>query len=251
MHPRRPWLATALLVLAGCTSTRSTANPPAPGFDAARSDPRAIAIADLVMDALGGRAAWDATRVIEWRFKKSRRLCWDRATNDFRLDEGGRVVLMNLATGAGRVFEGGEEVVRDLDKKRDALDRGYKIWVNDSYWLLAPYKLKDSGVRLTWKGEGRLEGDRPADILRLEFSGVGVTPDNAYDMWVARDTHLVERWSFYKWSGDSEPAMTTPWNDWRTYGAIRLASDHGSGPSTDEIVVRDAPPPRLHDPSLP
>lgn len=239
-----------VLALAACASSRTASNPAAPGFDAARSDPRAIAIADEVMEALGGRAAWDATRCLQWRFKKSRRLCWDRTSGDFRLDDGDRVVLMNLGTGQGRVYEKGVEVA-DADKQRDALDRAYKTWVNDSYWLLAPYKLKDSGVRLSWKGEGALDGGRGADILRLEFAGVGVTPDNAYDLWVARDTHLVERWSYYKWNTDAQPAMTTPWADWRRYGAIRLASDHGTGPATDEIVVSDAPPARLHDASLP
>jgi hypothetical protein len=30
-----------------------------------------------------------------------------------------------------------------------------------------------------------------------------------------------------------------------------LASDHGSGPATSEIIVYDAPPGRLYDPNLP
>ena len=37
-------------------------NPPAPGFDEAGSGRRAVAIADLVMMAMGGREPWDETR---------------------------------------------------------------------------------------------------------------------------------------------------------------------------------------------
>ncbi|HHL71578.1 MAG TPA: hypothetical protein ENJ29_03615, partial [Bacteroidetes bacterium] len=58
-----------LPLLSACgTSPRDEANPPAPGFNLADSDARAIAIADEVMQALGGRRAWDKTRYITWRF---------------------------------------------------------------------------------------------------------------------------------------------------------------------------------------
>jgi hypothetical protein len=248
-------LLPVLLALALAPACRTAevveVNPPAPGFDFARSDPRAIAIADEVMLALGGRPAWDATRCVQWKFAGKRRLCWDRLTNDLRLDEGGRVILMNLQNGEGRVFEGAGELVRDANRKRELLDEAYASWSNDSYWLFAPYKLKDGGVQLTWAREDKLDDGRAADVLRLEFEGVGITPQNAYEMYVARDTRLVEQSRFFKWRTDSKPATTTPWRDWRRYGNILLASDHGSGPTTNEIVVYDAPPPRLYDPDLP
>ncbi|MBL8858934.1 MAG: hypothetical protein JNL28_10545 [Planctomycetes bacterium] len=240
----------ATLLLAACSSTPVDHNPPSPGFDAGRSDARAIEIADQVMVAMGGRRAWDKTRCIQWNFADKRRHLWDKHTGDLRLDDGLRTVLMNLNSGQGRVFEAGEEIVRDTDKKRDMLERAYKLWVNGSYWLIAPYKMKDTGTRLTWRREEALPDGRMADVVRLEFDGVGVTPENAYDLWVARDTHLVERWAYFKWRGDSQPAMDNPWRDWRRYGSILLASDHGTGPATKDIKIYDQPPPRLFDPKL-
>lgn len=239
-------------VLAACQTTPLDANPPGAGFDLVHSDPRAIAIADEVMERLGGRAAWDATRCVQWKFAGRRTLCWDKLTGDFRLDDGGRVILMNLGNGQGRVWEGGTELVRDPDKRNELLEKAHRTWIEAAYWLFAPYKLKDSGVTLTWKRADQLEDGRAADVLRLEFEGVGITPDNAWDIWIARDTHLVLKSSYYKWKSDSLPTLTTPWRDWRRYGRIMLASDHGpAGPTTNEIVVYDEPPPRLHDPNLP
>lgn len=240
-------LVGSALFESGCASNRSSSggNPACEGFDSAHSDPRAIAIADQVMEALGGRAAWDSTRVIEWTFAGKRKLLWDKATGDFRLDDGARVVLMNLQSGQGRVFEGGEEVVRDADKKREALDRAYKIWVNDSYWLVMPYKLKDSGVTLNYAGEGKLPDGRACDLLKLTFARVGVTPENGYELYVSKDKHLVEQWSYFKRADDAAPSMTTTWADWQRYGKILLASQHAGGPSTDKIAVYDTPPARL------
>jgi hypothetical protein len=242
-------LAIALLAGAGCTAQPSkSANPACQSFDVEHSDPKAIAVADEVMQALGGRAAWDATRCIEWTFAGRRKLLWDKTTGNFRLDDGKSVVLMNIGTGQGRVFEDGREVAHDPDKVRHDLDAAYRVWVNDSYWMFAPYKLKDSGVTLTSAGERAFPDGRVADVLRLEFENVGVTPDNAYEMWVARDTHRVEQWSYFRNKNDKKPAMTTPWAGWKKYGRIWLASDHGQGPSTTNITVYDEPPARLAAP---
>lgn len=128
------------------------------------------------MGALGSRAAWDRTRVIEQTFAGKHKLLWDKVTVDLRLDEGQRVVLMNLVSGHGRLFEGAEEIVRSPDKKRGALDRAYTIWVEDSYCTAMPFKLKDKDATLRYFGEEKLEGDRIGDVLRLTFSHVGVTP---------------------------------------------------------------------------
>jgi hypothetical protein len=245
--PRIAWLA--LPVLAACASKPARSpNPACQSFDVEHSDPQAIAIADEVMEALGGRRAWDETRCIEWTHAGRRRLLWDKHTGDFRLDDGRETVLMNIHTGLGRVFEDGREITHDPEKVRHDLDAAYRVWATDSYWMFAPYKLKDSGVTLTWEGVRNLPDGRVADLLRLEFENVGVTPENAYEMWVARDTHRVEQWSFFRHRDDKKPRITTPWADWREHGRIWLAESHGDGPTTTDIAVYDEPPERLKKP---
>lgn len=61
-------------------------NPPAQGFNAAASDARAINIADSVMLAMGGRRAWDNTRLLQWEFFGRRTLLWDKSTGDVRIE---------------------------------------------------------------------------------------------------------------------------------------------------------------------
>jgi hypothetical protein len=239
----------ALVPLACQAGSRgaASANPPCAGFDMAGSDPRALAIADQVMQALGGRAAWDKARILCWTYLSRRKHTWDKWTGDYRLDEGNQVVLMNLGTGAGRVFDKGVEV-KDRETVQAALKRTRSVWINDSYWLLMPYKLKDSGVTLKYAGAGELVDGRPADVLDLTFDAVGDTPDNRYRVFVGRDTHLVERWQFFEQRADVDPKLDTPWAGWEWHGGIRLASSRGEKRPMGGLQVLDAPPANLTTP---
>jgi hypothetical protein len=215
-------------------------NPPAEGFDAAGSDSEAIAIADEVMEAMGGRAAWDATRYLSWNFFGMRTHVWDRWTGDLRYQVGDTLVLTNVNSREGKAFKGGVEV-EDPDELAGLLDQTYKAWINDSYWLLMPYKLKDSGVTLRYLGEGAMADGRAADKLQLTFEGVGVTPDNKYDVYVSKDRRLVEQWSFYNRYDDPEPRFTTPWANWTRHGNVLLSGDRGQRQLTDIRVFDELP----------
>jgi hypothetical protein len=214
-------------------TTQPAANPAAPGFNAEASDPDAIAVADELMQALGGRDAWDATRYVRWTFFGRRTHTWDRHTGDARIEgtekQSGEpfVICMNVNSKQGRVWIGGEEVT-DFEKLKQMLRVGYQAWVNDSYWLFMPFKLKDSGVTLKYLGERGMASGESADVLELTFDDVGVTPQNKYHVFVDKDSRLVRQWSFFANASDEEPAITTPWDDWRRYGEIMLSGDRGS-----------------------
>ncbi|MBK7641547.1 MAG: hypothetical protein IPJ19_00630 [Planctomycetes bacterium] len=238
------------LALGACraqSQPAADANPACPGFDSAGSDPKAIAIADEVMQALGGRAAWDKARVLCWNFFGRRSHVWDRQTGDYRLEEGNKVILMNLETGKGRVYDHGAEIT-DAKEIEAELKRARSVWINDSYWLLMPYKLKDSGLTLKYSGEGDLADGRKADVLELSFQAVGDTPDNRYLVFVARDTHLVERWQYFEHRADKEPKMDTPWTGWGPHGGIQLAASRGDKRPMGDLQVLDTPPASLQTP---
>lgn len=203
-------------------------NPAAPGFDLKGSDPAAINIANEVMRAQGGRAAWDATKVIRWTFFGGRTLTWDKQAGLCRIDwlKRQRKVIINLQDGSGKVSLNGVEQTNP-DSLVKYLDLGRKVWINDSYWLFMPFKLKDSGVTLKSLGEGKTADGKPADLLQLTFKGVGVTPDNKYHVWVDKKTRLVTQWAYFEKYTDEKPEIQNPWGDYRRYGDILLSSDRG------------------------
>ena len=244
---RRVWLVSALLAL-GVLRGEAAPNPPLPGFDQAGSDPQAIAVADQVMERMGGRQHWDQTHYLTWRFFGKRLHVWDKWTGNIRFEEGGLVVLMNINSGKGRAWQEGQEVA-EPDTLQARLKHAYEAWINDSYWLVMPYKLKDSGVTLKYKGEGQTQEGKPAQVLVLTFKNVGVTPQNKYEVWVDQQDHLVKQWAFYADAADAEPKFTGPWNNWQPFGHIFLADDHGKAKHTDIAVFDQLPATVFTDPA--
>ena len=130
---------------------------------------------------------------------------------------------MNVHDKQGRAWEDGEAIT-DPEQLAAALQNGYEAWINDAYWVIMPFKLLDPGVTLKYAGERAIEDGRPADVLELTFNGVGVTPENRYEVFVAKDTGLVEQWSFYRTADATEPGFTLPWTDWQRFGRILIAT---------------------------
>ena len=244
-------LCLTLVVVAAAASAAE--NPAAKGFDAEDSDPQAIAIADQVMQALGGRQAWDETRYLTWNFFGRRRLVWDKQTGDVRIEgtdrETGKpyLILMNLGTREGRAWSEGREVV-EAQGLAEMLDLGEAVWINDSYWMFMPYKLKDSGVTLHYIGPREMLDGRPAQVIELTFEGVGRTPENRYLVYVADDSGLVEQWDYFKNAADPDPQFQSPWHNWQRYGAILLSDDRGDGSHTDIAVFDELPASVLSSP---
>lgn len=231
-----------LITLLPSAFAQKSKNPPAPGFDAAGSDARAVDIADEVMAAMGGRKAWDKTRAIAWNFFGARKLVWDKATGDVRVDNvrNDQTVLLNINTDKGRVFRNGAEETNP-DSVAKFVKQAKAAWINDSYWLVMPFKLKDSGVTLKYLGEGAMEDGKPADMLQMTFKGVGVTPDNKYKIWVDKATHLVSQWSYYPKFSDEKPGFTLPWIDYKKHGDIILSGERGARDLTDIMVFSKLP----------
>ncbi|MEO9483080.1 MAG: hypothetical protein ABJG47_06520 [Ekhidna sp.] len=247
----------ALLTLfASCSSSTSTAdssdatdegsefiaynNPPAEGFNQEDSDLLATILADKAMLAMGGRKAWDDTRYLAWNFFGRRNHIWDKWTGDVRIEipENDVTILMNINTKEGKVIRGETQMTDSLDFY---LQRGYGLWVNDSYWLVMPFKLKDSGVTLKYLREDTTLNGISADVVSLSFEDVGVTPQNVYEVWVDADSKLITQWAYYSDSTTLEPGFVTPWTDYKKYGEILLAGNRGKYELTDIQVLDEVP----------
>jgi hypothetical protein len=199
-------------------------------------------IADETMQAMGGRANWDRTRYLSWVFFGRRKHFWDKTTGDIRIESlpDTTVYLLNINTLKGKVRRRGIEETNP-DTLAKLLSQGKSMWINDAYWLVMPYKLKDSGVTLRYVGEGKTEAGKTADILQLTFENVGDTPENKYHIFVDMETRLVTQWSFFKNASQEQPDFSTPWDDWKLYGHIRLSGGRGKRGLTEITAPEKLP----------
>ena len=163
---RGVWFAGVVVLGASISIGAQSENPPMPGFDAEGSDPEAIAAADEVMESLGGRRAWDESRYLTWKFFGRRTHVWDKHSGNLRFDSDEMLVLMNLSSKKGRVWKDGQEVT-DSAVLEEALHNAESVWINDSYWVFMPFKLKDSGVTLKYFGKGETADGKPAVVYHF------------------------------------------------------------------------------------
>ncbi len=93
----------------------------------------------------------------------------------------------------------------------------FQRWTNDSYWLLAPLKIKDPGTDLT---------QSTADSLEISFNGVGLTPGDHYIYEIDPTTHLPKTWTYLP--NPSTKKLAT-WERYVTSGGLTLSTYHKMG----------------------
>jgi hypothetical protein len=211
-------------------------------------DEKAIRIADEMLDALGGREAWERARFFHFTFvRQGRRLdiTWDRYDGRYRLEATNDsgvpyVVVMNLLTRQGRAAI--ERRPLGDQELSEYLTRAARIWAGETYWFLAPYKLRDPGVILSYDGE-ETAGGTTYDRLHVKFDRVGFTPGDQFWIYVNRKTRLMDRWRFKLESGTEGDYR---WSGWERHGGILLATErygaNGEQILFENVAVTDSIP---------
>ena len=213
-----------------------TALTPSAEAETAASDARAIEIADRVMAALGGKERWDRLRVLRWTFevavndtlRPGRRHSWDKHTGWHRVEgatAGGQpyCYIENLNDSTGMAWVNGTRIEGDSLKK--LMRRAHGAWINDSYWFLMPYKLRDPGVTLKVDGQAKDSTGTVHDRLALSFENVGMTPGDRYWVYVNRASHRVERWE-HLLQGAQPPPVPWSWEAWEEHDGLWFPTAH-------------------------
>lgn len=258
-------------------------------------DPEVTRVHRMMMDTLAPGSAWEDARYIRFDWvvdrgsgEPSRRFHrWDRWEGEYRLEwpvEGGTAVALFDVDdpGAGRVWVDGAPVE---GARADSLLQGaHGAFINDTYWLLMPYKWTDPGVRAEYEGrrsdgidaEGSdadadsggdggpageggesdtaaADGSAEWEVVRLTFDSVGLTPQNQYLAFVNPETGIMERWHHFRSEG-ADP-LVADWAGWERVGPILLASRRPIAGSPAEIrfenleVSREVPEGAFQPPS--
>ena len=206
----------------------------------ARSHP-AVVVVDLIWKHIGGKDNFARARYVSftWAYEQdgkiafSREHAWDRYTGYYDIkfkdpDNGDDIeVQFDVDTREGVALRNGTIV--EGDAAAELLETAYRAFINDTYWLLAPAKLGDYGVRLQYAGheiDGEIvldleephahqpgehhdHSERPepdpnapehAIVLHVSFDKVGLTPGDEYWFHVSHEGQVL-RWQYKLQSG--------------------------------------------------
>lgn len=231
---------------------------PAPAARA-ENDPRAVEVAERLMEGMGGKENWDTQRLIAFRFVVERDgeelsnwlHIWDRYSGRYRLEGETRDgqflrVLFNVNSREGEAWLGADKL--EPEAAAPYIEQAYGRFINDTYWLLMPWKWLDPGVILTYEGETDVDGVIH-DVVHLGFdAGVGLTSNDQYWGYVSRETHLMTRWEFLLQDREGNPGTGDrsryAWEEWETVG------ESGIKLSTRKTRMADGPPVAIRYPVL-
>lgn len=199
-------------------------------------DPEVVRIYRGVLDSIAPDDGWERTRYVEFDWivdreegeplRRSHR--WDRERGLHRVRapvEGGTmtaIIDVERPTRDERIWLDGE-LLQEEARTDSLADRAHGMFINDSYWLLMPFKWTDPGVRARYVGEME-EWGRTYEVVELTFEDVGRTPQNKYRAFVDPASGMFELWQYFPDREESEPSFTNRWTDWRDYGPILLSS---------------------------
>ena len=268
MSRARLLIAVAFLctggLLAGCGGSSSPSSTSAGFTDTLTVDSKADSVAVRLLEAHGANAFASAP-YLRFNFAVETpegeqvvaRHLWNRSTGDYRVEwasgpDSNYVALVNVRDvedqrPEGTVYLNGTELTGE--EAQAAREQAYGRFINDTYWLLAPLKVYDSGVNRHYAADS---STAEHEVLRLTFGDVGLTPGDTYWLDVSTETGRLDRWSMHL-QGMSEEATprSYTWTDYVTLeapeGEVTLATRHEAAERdlailTNQLALPSSPP---------
>lgn len=116
--------------------------------------------------------AFDKTEVLEWSFRDKNHYKWYKELGKVEVTLGDDKIKLNL-----------NNISKSKATSKELIDKAVKNFNNDSFWLVAPYKIFDKGT------ERRLVNYEGKDALLVTYTSGGSTPGDSY-LWILDKNYL-------------------------------------------------------------
>lgn len=167
----------------------------------------ADALAIKMMQSLNYEA-YENTNYLEWTFKNRHHFKWQKDENICNVYwKEFKVELYFEDVSKSKVYIHGFNAVGE--QAQELIDKAIAYFNNDSFWLVAPYKLYDEGA------ERRLvKLDNGSQALLVTYTKDGTTPGDSF-LWILGDDGKPK--SFKMWTSLLPiDGLEATWEDWIT-----------------------------------
>lgn len=203
------------------------------GVYAIYNQPLPIGKPGLEADALAGKMlkavnykAYKNTRYLEWTYRKgAHKYVWDKHKGSVKVSWKNYTVDLKLGSLTKSVaFKDGKQLKGS--KKDELVNKAITLFNNDSFWLVAPYKIFDKGVK-----RSLVVLEDGTEALLVTFQNGGSTPGDSY-LWKLQPNGFPQ--NFQMWVKILPiGGLKASWDDWQLMesGAF-LPKSHTIGPIT-------------------
>ncbi len=164
-------------------------------------------LATKMLEAMNSKA-FDTTEILEWSFRGKHFYKWKKQEGLVEISWDQNKVTLNLMDHKKSEGENPETIQTALD-----------YFNNDSFWLVAPYKVFDEGV------ERSIVTYEDKEALMVKYTSGGTTPGDSY-LWVLDSTYLPT--SYKMWTKTIPMGgVSATWNELiTTESGIKLPTKH-------------------------
>lgn len=177
----------------------------------------ADALANKMLKALNYEAYQEA-EVFEWSFRNQHFYKWNKKEHTVEVSWGDNLVKLNTKENQD------SKVIRSSNESNheQLIKTATDYFNNDSFWLVAPFKVYDNGVKRS------IVKYNNNDALLVTYTSGGSTPGDSY-LWILDENGLPT--SFKMWvSIIPIGGLEASWNDWiTTDNGIQLPTKHNIG----------------------
>lgn len=177
---------------------------------------KAEELTDKIQTAINQKA-WDTTTVVSFTFRGNHHYLWDKKRNLVQVEWDAKKVLYNNQTLEGLAYE--NNIKLSDSQKTDAIKKANDYFNNDSFWLIAPFKLRDAGTNRSIVMQDNEEA------LMVTYASGGSTPGDSY-VWLVDENYVPKAWRMWV-SIIPVGGLETSWEEWQTFAnGLKIATIH-------------------------
>ncbi|APQ19103.1 hypothetical protein [Maribacter hydrothermalis] len=184
--------------------------------------PEADALAYRMLDALEYKK-YNNTKIIEWSFRGDHTYKWDKEKFTVHVSWDDNKVILDLITPKSSIATVNGSPA-SYEKTQDLIADAQSYFNNDSFWLVAPYKVFDRGTE-----RYLVDLEDGSEALLVTYTQGGDTPGDSY-LWILETSGMPK--SFQLWTKIIPiDGLEASWDSWiKTESGAYLPTSHSFGP---------------------